>query len=359
VSPRKHLDVALGILTGLALGVALAVLRELSDTSVKRVEDTVRVCGVPNLAVVPYDSAAAKSPLVTQARNQTARAEAFRTLRTNLQFVDLDQPPRSVVVTSAVAGEGKSTSACNLAITLAQAGIRVALVEGDLRRPRVADYMGVEPSVGLTSVLIGRATLAQALQPWADPRLAVLASGPIPPNPAELLGSGHMIALLRELQSQADVVVVDAPPLLPVTDAAVLSRVTDGAVLVVRAGRTKRDQLASAVSALRTVDARLLGTVLNMVPAKGPDGMGYGYGYGYDTRWPPAAERPRSPSPRRRRAAGSGTSTAPRGRPPRRRRRCRRAGRLPTRGGARRPARPRWRRPPRRRHPPCPAACGG
>lgn len=284
VSPRIKVDTALGLVTGLALGITVAMARELADTSVKRVEDTARLSGAPTLAVVPYDSSAAKAPLVTQTRGQSARSEAFRTLRTNLQFVDLDRPPRTVVVTSAVAEEGKTTTACNLAITLAQAGIRVALVEGDLRRPRVADYMGVEPSVGLTSVLIGRATLAQALQPWADPRLAVLASGPIPPNPAELLGSGHMIALLGELQGQADVVILDAPPLLPVTDAAILSRVTDGAVMVVRAGRTRRDQLAAAVASLAQVDARLLGTVLNMVPAKGPDGVGYGYGYGYAAR---------------------------------------------------------------------------
>jgi capsular exopolysaccharide synthesis family protein len=289
VTPRTKVNLALGILLGLALGVGLAVLRDSLDTTIKRVEDLQTITGAGALGMIAYDHDAVKRPLVTAIDPSSQRSESFRTLRTNLQFVDIDHPPRTVVITSAVAGEGKSTTACNLAITLAQAGIRVALVESDLRRPKIADYLGVEGSVGLTSVLIGRATLDDALQTWGRSGLAVLASGPIPPNPSELLGSGHMVALLRQLQQRFDVVIIDAPPLLPVTDAAVLSRICDGAVLVVRYGKTKREQLQRTVNALATVDARILGTVMNMSPVKGPDAYAYGYGYAYKSN----ADRPR------------------------------------------------------------------
>ena len=291
VSPRTKVNLALGLLLGLAMGVGLAVLRETLDTTVKRMDDLQRATGAGALGMIAYDSDAAKHPLITAIDPSSSRAESFRTLRTNLQFVDIDRPPRTVVITSAVAGEGKSTTACNLAITLAQAGIRVALVESDLRRPKIAEYLGIEGSVGLTSVLIGRASLDEALQSWGRCGLAVLASGPIPPNPSELLGSGHMVALLRQLQQRFDVVIVDAPPLLPVTDAAVLSRICDGAVLVVRYGKTRREQVERTAQALRTVDARILGTVMNMGPTKGPDAYAYGYGdsYSYKAR----SDRPR------------------------------------------------------------------
>ncbi len=281
VSPRTKVNLALGLLLGLAVGIGIAVFRETLDTTIKRIDDLARVTGAGALGMIAFDSDAAKHPLITAIDPSSTRSESFRTLRTNLQFVDIDRPPRTVVITSAVAGEGKSTTACNLAITLAQAGIRVALVESDLRRPKIAEYLGVEGSVGLTSVLIGRASLDDALQTWGRCGLAVLASGPIPPNPSELLGSGHMVALLRQLQQRFDVVIIDAPPLLPVTDAAVLSRICDGAVLVVRYGKTRREQLERTAQALHTVDARILGTVMNMAPTKGPDAYAYGYGYSY------------------------------------------------------------------------------
>ena len=175
-----------------------------------------------------------------------------------------------MVVTSPSAEEGKSTTSCNLAITLAQAGLRTILVEADLRRPRVADYMGLEGAVGLMSVLSGLATLEDALQPWGRNAMWVLASGPLPPNPSEVLGSHQMIDLLKSLDDRADVVVFDSPPLLPVTDAAVLARLTDGAVLVVRHGSTRKEQVTRALEALQNVDAKLLGTVLNRAPGQGP-----------------------------------------------------------------------------------------
>jgi len=202
-------------------------------------------------------------------------------LRTNLQFVQVDGPLRSLVMTSSVPREGKSTTTCNLAITLSQAGLRVCLVEADLRRPRAADYLGMIGAVGLTDVLIGRVALEDAVQTWGQGMLDVLPSGPLPPNPSELLSSRAMTELMTTLHERYDLVLIDAPPLLPVTDAAILSTVADGAVLCVHAGKTRRDQLEQAAGALRSVDAKVLGVVLTMVPTKGPDAyQGYDRNYG-------------------------------------------------------------------------------
>jgi capsular exopolysaccharide synthesis family protein len=280
-SPRMRINLALGLLLGLAIGVGAAILRETLDTSVKSAGDVQDLVGAKPLGAIAEDPDAGTRPLIVHHDPQAPRAEAFRQLRTNLQFVDVDQPPRSVVLTSAVASEGKSTTCCNLAITVAQAGGRVILVEGDLRRPKVADYFGLEGAVGLTSVLTGACDLDVALQPWGRNLLSILPSGPLPPNPSEILGSHVMQELLKRLEEMADLVIIDAPPLLPVTDAAVIARHTDGAVLVVRHGSTRREQVMRAVEALRGVDARLLGSVLNRIPTKGPDAYGYGYGYGH------------------------------------------------------------------------------
>lgn len=281
VAPNPPRTLGLGVLAGLVLGVGLALLREALDTSIKSAEALTTTTGVPNLGVIAQDSDAHANPLVVHIEPRSPRAEAFRQLRTNLQFVDVDRHPKRIVVTSSVPSEGKTSTTCNLALTLAQAGQRVVLVEGDIRRPRFAEYLGLEGAVGLTSVLIGRVVPEDALQPWGDIPLEVLTSGPLPPNPSELLQSRAMELLLGELDRRADVVLIDAPPLLPVTDAALLARMSDGAVLVVRHGETTVDQLRQAVGSLAKVDARLLGTVLTMAPAKGPDAYTYGYGYGY------------------------------------------------------------------------------
>lgn len=291
VSPRPVLNVALGLLLGLVSGIGFAVLRETLDTSIKSSEDLQKLTGSSALGIISYDAQAQKNPLVSQVDSRTGRGEAFRTLRTNLRFVDVDNPPRVVVITSSVAGEGKSTTACNLALTLASAGVRVILVEGDLRRPRVADYMGLEGAVGLTDVLIGRAKLEDVLQPWGASMLSVLTSGALPPNPSELLSSSQMTDLIGALRARADVVLIDAPPLLPVTDGAVLARECDGAIVIVRHGKTTREQATKALEALRSVGARVLGTVLNMAPAGGA--RGYGYGYGYASEYATRTDRPK------------------------------------------------------------------
>jgi non-specific protein-tyrosine kinase len=284
-SPRANLNLALGLLVGLAVGMGGAVLRETLDTTVKSPEGAEELVGAAMIGAISYDADAAKKPLVVHVSPNSPRAEAFRTMRTNLQFVDIEHALRSVVVTSSIPGEGKSTTACNLAITLAQAGVRVVLIEGDLRRPRVADYMGLESAVGLTSVLLGRTSLDDALQPWGDGTLQVLASGPLPPNPSELLGSAGMTHLMRELEGRVDLVLIDAPPLLPVTDAAVLGVICSGVLMVVHCNSTRREQLTRAVATVNAVGAAMLGTILNMVPTKGPDAYAYGYGYGYGGKY--------------------------------------------------------------------------
>ncbi|MFT4211132.1 MAG: polysaccharide biosynthesis tyrosine autokinase [Microbacterium sp.] len=280
-SPNVPLNLALGALIGLALGIGVAVLRTVLDTKVRSAKDAAAVTDAPLIGVIAFDSKAKERPLIVHADPLSPRAESFRSLRTNLQFLDMGGRS-SFVVTSSVPSEGKSTTTINLAIALADAGKRVALVDTDLRKPKVAEYLGLEGGVGLTDVLIGRAKLGDVMLPWGGRSLFVLPAGKIPPNPSELLGSSQMHSLIEVLENGFDVVLCDAPPLLPVTDAAVLSTSMSGAIMVVAAGRTSRHQLTGAVEALHTVGAKLAGVVMSMVPTRGPDSYyGYGYGYGY------------------------------------------------------------------------------
>jgi capsular exopolysaccharide synthesis family protein len=279
VSPRTAVNLALGLLLGLGAGVAYAILREQLDTSVKSPADLGDIVGASPLGFIGFDESATTNPLVALDQG-SPRAEAIRTIRTNLNYVNVDNPPRAVAITSPLPGEGKTTTACNLAITLAQAGKRVCLVEADLRRPKVGAYLNIEGSVGLTNVITGEIELDEALVAWNRGLLTVLPSGSTPPNPSELLSSQQMRHVLQELRERFDIVVVDAAPLLPVADGAIVASVTDGAILIARHGKTTRDQAAAAAEALQRVGARTLGVVLNFAPNR-RGGYGYGYGYGY------------------------------------------------------------------------------
>lgn len=280
-SPNVPLNIVLGLLVGLAIGVATAVLRSVLDTRLHSSHDIEQVTDRPIIGGISLDPDAKKRPLIVHADPRNPRAESFRSLRTNLQFVNVNTGPRSYVITSSVPGEGKSTTAANLAISLAETGARVALIDGDLRLPKVAEYMGIEGAVGLTDVLIGRTELTDVLQKWGRGQLFVLPAGRIPPNPSELLGSKAMAKLLDTLTAEFDYVLVDAPPLLLVTDAAVVSKLTGGAILVAKSGSTKKNELAAAVRALDHIGSHLVGVVITMLPTKGPDSYGYGvYGYG-------------------------------------------------------------------------------
>ena len=282
VSPNVPVNVALGLLVGLALGVGIAVLRETLDNRVRTELDVEKISDKPVVGGIAYDSKASERPLIVQVDPRSPRAESFRTLRTNLQFLDLGTGSRTFVMTSSMQSEGKSTTVSNLAIALDSAGFRVILIDADLRRPRVAEYMDVDGSAGLTDVLIGRATLEDVAHPWGRGNMVVLPSGAIPPNPSELLGSRAMQDLITHLEQQFDYVLFDAPPLLPVTDAAILAKKASGAILAVASGKTHKGQLAAAVASLENVGAPIAGFVITMMPVKGPGAYGYGrYGYGY------------------------------------------------------------------------------
>ena len=296
IAPRTRVNVMLGFLLGLLVGVGIAILRHTLDTTVKTPEDLEDSAEATMLGAVSFDPDATASPLVTL--RDTPRSESFRTIRTNLQYVDVDNPPQVVVITSSVPSEGKSTTAANLAIAVAQGGARVMLLEADLRRPMVSDYLQVDGSRGLTDVLVGRLQLPQAVIRWQRGLMDYLPAGTIPPNPSELLGSKHMAAVIDELRKRYDMVIIDAPPLLPITDAAVLSTIADGAILVARYGKTTREQVRESTDALRQVNAKVLGTVFNFVPSrkhgKYSYGYGYGYGYGYSAK-PRQVQQPQQP----------------------------------------------------------------
>lgn len=281
-SPNTELNILVGLLGGLVSGLAISILRAALDTKVRGESDFSLVSGAPRLGWVSYDENASRKPLLTQVSPQSPRAESFRQIRTNLQFATVNSESKTILVTSSVPGEGKSTTATNLAMAMAQAGQRVVLIEADLRRPMVANYLGLESSAGLTTALVGSAQLEDLLQPWGPDHLYVLSAGKIPPNPSELLGSKAMSQLLHELETMFDVVIIDAPPLIPVTDAAVLAQIVGGVVLVVGAGKIKTQDLEKSLRSLNLVEANLLGVVLNFLPTKGPDAYAYDY-YSYES----------------------------------------------------------------------------
>lgn len=293
-SPNVGINLALGLLIGLGVGIGAAVLRTSLDNRVRTPRDAEQITGAPGIGAIAYDAKAKERPLIVHADPLSTRAESFRALRTNLQFLDMGGRS-SFVVTSSIPSEGKSSTTVNLAIALADAGKRVALLDTDLRKSKVAEYLGIEGGAGLTDVLIGRAHLNDVMLPWGGRSLYVLPAGKIPPNPSELLGSRQMGELLEHLEKHFDVVLCDAPPLLPVTDAAILARVTSGALMIVCAGRATKHQLTGATDALNAVGAKLAGFVMSMVPTRGPDSYyaayGYGYGYQYGYREEPDAKR--------------------------------------------------------------------
>lgn len=276
VSPRPGINLAVGILLGLAVGVAAALLRTILDTRIRSTEEIERITGAPILGRVAHEAKAKQKPLIIHLDPRSPRAEAFRALRTNVQFLSIADGPETFVVSSSGPGEGKTTTSANLALALAETGLKVALVDCDLRKPRIADYMGLEGAVGLTEVLIGHAELSDVLQQWGTAELYVLPAGRIPPNPSELLGSDSMDRLLTELESRVDVVIVDTPPTLMVTDAVVVGSKTQGIIFVAAAGITKKRSLEASVETFKTAGVRLRGVVATMLPAKGAGAYGSG-----------------------------------------------------------------------------------
>lgn len=283
-SPNKKIALILGALAGLILGIAYALVRNHLDRRIHSVAMVEKALGVAVVGTIPVDERLRNGEHVVESgiidhmsTEGYAFSEALRELRTNLHYMNVDNPPRVIVITSSIPSEGKSTIAANLAVTIAATGEKVILIDGDLRRPVVSEYFGLASGGGLTDILSGQAELADVLQVYGPvPALSVLGAGRIPPNPSELLGSNSMRRLLETMAKDA-VVLIDAPPLLPVTDAAILARSTDGALVVAGAGKTTIDELEKAVSTLTKVNAPLLGAVLNRVPTTGGQAAGYGY----------------------------------------------------------------------------------
>ena len=264
IRPRPILDTTLGALLGLGIGVALALALESLDKSITLPDQASAAFGAPVLATLPRQRRLQSEPLIALEGATSSAGEAYRSLRTSIRFLEIDRNLSTILVTSAGAGEGKSTVTANLAIAVAQAGERVIVIDADLRRPRLASLFGLEEGPGLTSVVFGRSTLRDALRPWRG-TVSVLPPGPLPPNPSEVLGSEAMANVLREAAELADVVLIDAPPLLPVTDAAVLSTLVDGTVVVARWARTETSDAEEARFTLEGVGASVVGVVLNAV----------------------------------------------------------------------------------------------
>lgn len=284
-SPFKPTPIRNGIVSmilGLMFGMGAALLLEYLDDSIHTKEEINELAPhAPVLAMIPtVDDWRNDRPYVVTLRSPSSpTAEAYRGLRTSIQFASLERDIRTIQVTSPIASEGKTTTVSNLAVTLGDAGQRVIVVDCDFRRPRLHSFFALSNDRGFTSVLLGHQPLSACIQrPPNVSRVMILPSGPLPPNPSELLSSSRTEALLKTLQAEADVVLIDSPPVLPVTDAAVLATRVDGTVVIVGPSSTK-SQLRTTIENLTRVNAPLIGTVMNGVDAS--FGYGYGYGYGY------------------------------------------------------------------------------
>lgn len=278
--PNVKLTLAVGLLVGVGLGITYAILRGVLDNKVRSIDDVEHITDKPVLGVVSIDKGAPSAPLAIIDAPHTPRSEEMRRLRTNVQFIAATGRARTIMVTSSLPAEGKSTTAANLALALADTGQRVLLVDADLRKPRVAKLFGLEGSVGLSTLFTGRVKAADCIQVVAGTSLEVITSGQIPPNPSELLGSNQMQEVLAELSNEYDFVVVDSAPVLPVTDAVALSPFVDGVVLLASATISTRSTLEHSLDALEQVDTRILGLVLNQVNIKEQSAYAHGYGYG-------------------------------------------------------------------------------
>lgn len=284
VSPSANRWILLGAFGGLFIGYAIAILWSIVDRRIRVSEDVERHTTTPVIAALPLSDAIGRETL-TGADSDFQSEEALRKLRTNLRFASIDNQLKSVVVSSPNPAEGKSSVAFQLAQVMAAAGEDVVLIDADLRRPTLDKTMGLDGALGLSQVLAGAVSLDRALQKTEQAGLFVLPAGQIPPNPSELLGSNKMAELIETLSKEL-FVILDAPPLLPVTDAAVLSHVSSGLLLVVRSGKTNTDEMETALLNVEHAGGKTIGIVLNGVPVSKISRLKYGdkaysSGYGY------------------------------------------------------------------------------
>ncbi|MCD9186414.1 MAG: polysaccharide biosynthesis tyrosine autokinase [Pyrinomonadaceae bacterium] len=296
IGPNRTRNILVAFLLSLAAGIGLAFLMDYLDDSVRTSDDVGRNLGLPTLALIPHHNSYEKPKtaltttngingsmaLVTLKDRRSPMAEAYRHLRTSLLFSSAGKPPQTILVTSSQPSEGKTTTAINTAITLAQSNADVVIIDCDLRRPRLHSHFGMENSNGLTNYLSGEKETANLLKTCPDlPRLKIITSGPIPPNPAELLSSNEMRNLLQFLKGNYKHVIIDSPPAISFTDAAILSTLVDGVVLVAMAGKSSIHLMRRFKQRLGTIGARIYGVVLNGIKANSTDYDYYGYGYTY------------------------------------------------------------------------------
>jgi len=266
VRPRKAMNIFLGLFGGLMAGVGLAFFVEYLDNRLKNPDEIRQFLGLTFLGLVPAvreeDLLEGRSPLITEAVAENF-AEAFREIRTSVMFSSADEGSRTILVTSTQPSEGKSVVAANLAVSLAQAGLRVLLADADMRKPRLHELMGVKQDPGLSSLLVGRAKASEVIQKTATSGLWVMPAGPNPPNPAELLGSVRFADLLDTLCQHFDWIVFDSPPVMAVTDPAVVAHRTTGVIFVVGSEQVNRHRALTAVQKLQASNGKILGSVLN------------------------------------------------------------------------------------------------
>ncbi|MFA7166666.1 MAG: polysaccharide biosynthesis tyrosine autokinase [Desulfoplanes sp.] len=285
IKPKKQLNLLLALIVGLTLGVGLAFFLEFMDNTLKTPDDIKRFLKIPYLAPIPYydlgepGGGPYSRELITQHFPKSTASEAYRGLRTSLLFSSADAPPQVIMITSAGPGEGKTLTSSNLAATMAQSGSKVILLDCDLRRPRMHKIFNLNRDMGISNILAGSMEASELVTKTDIENLSVIPSGPIPPNPSELLGSQRMRKLIEVLRQHYDRVIIDSSPITAVTDASVLSDVVDGVVFVVRSGHTVRDVVKNALDSLHMVKAKVLGAVLNGVNV-GKEGYYY-YQYNY------------------------------------------------------------------------------
>jgi capsular exopolysaccharide synthesis family protein len=277
-SPSRKIAIGGPALIGLVLGFLIALLASRLDTRVRTAADFPGPIERAVLGQIPFDRRLPGQPgRAIGADPRGALAESYRRLRTNLQFVDASEHVRSFVVTSSIPSEGKSTTALNLAFALAEKHQRVLLVDADLRRPSIARWCGLEEAAGLSTVLVGEATLDEVAVPWGTEGLSVIPAGSLPPNPSQLVDSDAMVHFLEAARMAYDIVVIDTPPVLAVADASILARRTDGAVVVAGSRKVRRAQLLETLESLDTIGAKVIGLVESGVRMRGHDRL-YGYG---------------------------------------------------------------------------------
>ena len=297
IEPTPARTAVLAGVVGLLIGLGAAFLLDYLDDKVRSEDDLVRLIDRPVLAVVPVDPPPDSRPIsISEPRHEAV--EAYRGLRTNIQFLGLDRTISVVQVTSSLAGEGKTTTSTNLAVVLAQAGLRVALVDADLRRPRVHEVFGIPQSPGFTDVLLGADAklVVNHVDIEGGNRLSVYASGTVPSNPSEMLSSRRAHQLLNEMGGHYDYVIVDSAPVLPVSDSVALSGAVDGVIVVAHAGRVTDDNIVETVARLDRISAPILGLVLNQATKASAGGYAYGGYNTYAARVPSTKNVPTAPA---------------------------------------------------------------